>query len=265
MDNVHVPPNDGTMNGQTYEPLSGLTTLIPFDMEGFSREKADILSSLCKVNNSAVLLLQEIHRRPARNLPNIPGINLNVERPHDQYESAIYVKPGLDVNYTNIYSDNNMEILSNNLEGLTGKSIYKPPNTSFTYKGPSCHQSTEIIVDDFNSHNTNWGYGETNEDGKAVESWMDVKNLELIHDPKQPCSFNSRRHKRGCNPDLLFASQNIAPNSNKNHLGCHSSLTASPHYNQNLTFDIPPKTRTSRVNLISRSQTRKTLKLKATV
>ena len=68
---------------------------------------------------------------------------------------------------------------------------------------------------DFNSHNTIWGYDETNENGKAVENWMDIKNLELIHALKQPSSFNSQRHKRGYNPDLLFASQEIAPNFNK--------------------------------------------------
>ena len=81
--------------------------------------------------------------------------------------------------------------------------------------GPACHQSTEIILGDFNSFNTIWGYDETNENGKAVESWMDVENLELIHDLKQPSSFNSQRHMRGYNPDLLFASQEIAPNCNK--------------------------------------------------
>ena len=215
MDDVHSPPNDGTMNGQTHEPLSGLTSLISFNTEGFSREKAGILSSLCRVNNCAVLLLQETHRGPTRNRPKIPGMNLIVERPHDQYGSAIYVKPGLDVNNTNIYSDNNMEILSINLEGFTVTSIYKPPNTPFTYKDPPCHQSIEIIMGDFNSHNTIWGYDETNENGKALENWMDIKNLELIHDPKQPSSFNSQRHKRGYNPDLLFASQEIAPNCNK--------------------------------------------------
>ena len=45
---------------------------------------------------------------------------------------------------------------------------------------------------DFDSHNTIWGYDETSENGKAVENWMDIKNLELIHDPKQPSSFNSQ-------------------------------------------------------------------------
>ena len=212
---IHIPSNDRRMNGQTHESLSRLTTLISFNTEEFSREKADILSSLCRVNNCAVLLLQETHRGPTRKRPKIPGINLIVERPHDQYGSAIYVKPGLDVNNTNIYSDNNMEILSINLEGLTVTSIYKPPNTPFTYKDPPCHQSIEIIMGSFNSHNTIWGYDETNENGKAVENWMDIKNLELIHDPKQPSSFNSQRHERGYNPDLLFASQDIAPNCNK--------------------------------------------------
>ena len=37
---------------------------------------------------------------------------------------------------------------------------------------------------DFNSHNTIWGYDETNKNRKAVESWIDVKNLEPIHNPK---------------------------------------------------------------------------------
>ena len=133
---------------------------------------------LCKVNNCAALLPQETHRGPTRNRPKIPGMNLVVERPHDQYESAIYVKPGIDLNNTNIYCDNNMQILSINLEGLTVTSRYKPPNTPFTNKDPHCHQSTEIIMGDFNSHNTIWGYDETNENGKAVESWMNVKNLD---------------------------------------------------------------------------------------
>ena len=47
-----------------------------------------------------------------------------------------------------------------------------------------------------------------------MESWIDVKNLGLIHYPKQPASFYSRKHKRGYNPDHLFASGEISPNYN---------------------------------------------------
>ena len=216
------------MNGQTHESLSGLTTLISFYTEGFSREKADILSLLCRVNNCTVLLLQATHRGPTKNRPKIPGMKLIAERLHDQYGSEIYVKPGLDVNDTNIYSDNNMGILSTNLGSLTVTSIYKLPNTPFKYKDPPFHQSTEIIMGDFNSLNTIWSYDETNKNGKAVESWMGIKNLELIHDHKQPSSFNSQKQKRGYNPDLLFASKEIAPNCNKITLDAFPRLQPCP-------------------------------------
>ena len=241
MDDVHSPPNDKWINGQTHESLSGLTTLISFNTEGFSIEKADILSSLCRVNNCGVLLLQETHREPTRNRPKIPGMNLIVERPHDQYGSAIYVKPGLDVNNTNIYSDNNIEILSINQEGHTVTSIYKTPNTPFTYKDPLCHQSIEIIMGDFNSHNTIWGYDETNENGKAVESWMDVNNLELIHDPKQPSSFNIKGISVATTPISCLLVKKLLPNCNK------ITLDVVPRSQHRLIaveispYDIPPK------------------------
>ena len=157
-----------------------------------------------------------------------------------------------------------MKILSINLEGLTVTRIYKPPNTPFTYKDPPCHQSTQILMDYFNSHNTIWGYNETNENGKAVESWMDVKNLKLIHDPKGPSLFNSQRHKRGYNPDLLLASQEIAPNCNK------ITLDAVPR-SQHCLIAVKilplksPNTGTSSVDSISERQTGKALKLKVTV
>ena len=118
VEDVHASPNDGRMNGQIHEPLSGLTTLISFNTEGFSREKTDILSLLFKVNNCAVLLLQETHRVPARNRPKIPEMNLIVERPHDQYGSAIYVKPGFDVNNTIFTVSTTWKSFSSTLKAL---------------------------------------------------------------------------------------------------------------------------------------------------
>ena len=92
---------------------------------------------------------------------------------------------------------------------------------------------------------------------------MDVKNLELIHDPKQPSSFHSRRHKHGYNPDLLLASQEVAPNCNK------IILDAVPRLQHRLIAvkisAFLPKTRTSSVDLILERRTGKALNLNVTV
>ena len=103
-------------------------------------------------------------------------------------------------------------------------------------------------------------YDETNENGKAVESWMDINNLELIHDPKQPSSFNSQRHKRGHYPDLLFASQDIAPNCNKITL---NAVPRSQH--RPIAVKISPLISTQNTYFKRRFNFRKALKLKVTV
>ncbi|XP_011670579.1 uncharacterized protein LOC115921287 [Strongylocentrotus purpuratus] len=67
-----------------------------------------------------------------------------------------------------------------------------------------------VVIGDFNSHSTTWGYREMNEDGELVETWADANQLSLIHDAKLPASFNSPRWRRGHNPDRIFTSTRIA-------------------------------------------------------
>ena len=72
-----------------------------------------------------------------------------------------------------------------------------------------------MIIGDFNSHSTQWGYRSTNEDGTLVERWAESNLLSLIHDAKQPKSFHSARWQQCYNPDLSFVSTSIAHQSEK--------------------------------------------------
>ena len=114
--------------------------------------------------------------------------------------------------HVRITDENNIEILTVELSGVVVTSVYKPPGIPFNFKNPLTNPQNkkQIIIGDFNSHNTLWGYKETNTDGEALEEWMDANQLSLIHDLKQPKSFNSGRWKRGYNPDLAFADNSIS-------------------------------------------------------
>ncbi|XP_072022738.1 uncharacterized protein [Amphiura filiformis] len=61
-----------------------------------------------------------------------------------------------------------------------------------------------------------------------VEEWIDQQQLSLIHDPKQPKSFNSSRWKRGYNPDLAFASNRVNSTVSQDGDGSHPRTQHRP-------------------------------------
>ena len=85
--------------------------------------------------------------------------------------------------------------------GLVG-----PPNDQFALPALGHRHLPHILIGYFNSHST-WGYETTGNNGEAVEQW--ACDLTLIHDAKQPKSFNITRWKKSFNPDLIFESGNI--------------------------------------------------------
>ena len=60
---------------------------------------------------------------------------------------------------------------------MSVNSYYKPPNQAFDFKSSTTDTPLQIIIGDFNSHSTEWGYRSTNDDDTLVEGWCDVNSL----------------------------------------------------------------------------------------
>ena len=69
-------------------------------------------------------------------------------------------------------------------------SVYKPPNKKFVLPALEHGHLPHIVIGDFNSHNTTWGYTTTDDNGEAGEQWSDLCNLTLIQNEKLSKSFN---------------------------------------------------------------------------
>ena len=86
---------------------------------------------------------------------------------------------------------------------------YKPPPEPFLLPPLGQIIKPHIVIGDFSSHSTLWGYTTMDSDREAVEQWAYSNRLSLIHNLKLPKSFDSAIWKKGYNPDLIFVSSNI--------------------------------------------------------
>ena len=202
----------------TEGPFSGpALTIMSFNVEVISAAKEQLIADLRRRLHCAVVCMQENHRGPDGIRPSIPGMDLAIERPQSQYGSAICVTSGTIVNTTSLTDINNIEILRVDLNGISATPVYKPPGERFSFHQPLTvvGDQHQVIIGDFNSHSSTWGYATTNTDGELVDDWAENQRLSLIHDPKLGSSFNSGRWRRGYNPDIIFATNRIAGCCNK--------------------------------------------------
>ena len=208
-----LPRKRDTSQSHTKGPFSGpALTIMSFNFEGLSVAKEQLIADLRQRHQCAVVCIQETHRGPS-----IPGMDLAIERPHPQYGSAIFVTSGTIVNTTSLTDINIIEILRVDLNGISVTSVYKPPGERFSFhqRLTAAGDQQQLIIGDFNSHSSTWGYATTNTDGELVEDWAENQRLSRIHDLKLPSSFNSGRWRRGYNPDIIFATNRIAGCCNK--------------------------------------------------
>ena len=165
---------------------------------------------MCKKERCHCLCFQETHIPTNLSRSKIAGMSLVAERPHNKYGSAILIRE--DVNVENVYErvQGTVELITIVMSVVVVHSVYKPPNDQFVLPALRHRDLPNIVIGNFNSHSTSWGYDTTDNNGEAVEQWADSCGLTLIHNAKLPKSFNSARWKKSYNPHLIFASESIA-------------------------------------------------------
>jgi hypothetical protein len=86
--------------------------------------------------------------------------------------------------------------------------IYKPPNANWPEPPLPTVTHPALVMGDFNSHHTAWGYNVSDKNGEDLTQWSELNNLYLVHDAKQRGTFHSARWSRDYNPDLCFVTRN---------------------------------------------------------
>ena len=211
--------------------------IISFNCEGLSAVKVEIISRL----QPDILCLQETHKDTTP--PAIPGMSMIVHQPSPVHGSAIYAKNPTIIDRSFNDTANNVEVLRVETTQMTVISVYKPPPEPFSWPQQTPLDTTQatrpvVIIGDFNSHNTIWGYDQNNADGEAVEEWAATNELTLLHDQKDRSSFQSARWRRGYNPDLVFVSAQ--------HFSCFEKSIGDPipkSQHRPMNIDIRPVVR----------------------
>ena len=148
---------------------SGAMTAISANVESLSGNKTSILSELCKIQHCHCLCLQETHRAKDQARTNIPGMTLVAERPHNKHGCSVFVRDDLKANIISVCEEENVEFINEELPGVVVQSLYKPPPEPFQLPPLGQRIKPHIVIEDFNSHSTLWGYTTTDSGGEAVE------------------------------------------------------------------------------------------------
>ena len=164
---------------------------------------------MCKRERCQRLCPQETHIPTNHSRPKIDVMPLVAVHPHNKYGSAILIRDGMKVD--NVYErvQGTVELITIVMPRVVVYSVYTSPNDQFALPALGHRDLPHILIGDFYSHSTSWGYDTTDYNGEAVDQWADSCDLTLIHDAKLPKSFNSTRWKKGYVPYLIFASGNI--------------------------------------------------------
>ena len=117
-------------------PSTKTKTIISANIEGLSSPKRDLIVKLFSEHNSQVLCLQETHQGPNNKRQTITGMKAAIERPHEKYGSAIYVKPDLVITSTSLTENNVVVVVRHHLLNVPFTKSAAISNRAFGVAGP---------------------------------------------------------------------------------------------------------------------------------
>lgn len=142
-----------------------------FNIESISRDKCALLSRIMLEEGVHVICLQETHTKDDEDLRKrgfIPGFRLLSAVHHPQYGIAIYVDPSISdckiLLESTIYD---VFISAVSVAGVSIINVYKPPQVQWSEAPLPIFTHPAIFVGDFNSHNSAWGYQESDMNGRV--------------------------------------------------------------------------------------------------
>lgn len=103
---------------------------------------------------------------------------------------------------------NNIEILTTAMHNVTIINVYKSPNVKWDNSPVKLFDHPAVYIGDFNSHNSDWGYNQNDDNGEVLQYWIALNNLELIYNAKDMGTFRSARWRKDYTPDLSITSRN---------------------------------------------------------
>lgn len=195
---------------QTKRKFGPSLRICQINVEGMSRAKAEYISKLSADEDLNVVLVQETHTSSREDLELrgvIPGFDMVVAEHSRSHGIATYVRDGTEgVNVLQSSSSDNIYTSITRIGTLSITNVYKAPAAQWPDTVLPIQPHPAVYTGDFNSHHSEWGYRDDDENGEKLVSWASINELQLVHDSKDRCTFFSRAHQTETNPDLSFVS-----------------------------------------------------------
>lgn len=187
--------------------------ILQINVEGICQSKSDFLAKLAEAHRADVIVAQEtptvdelsLTRRGSVNGFTVAGATF-----HWHYGAATYVRDNIDnwLNVSTKTTGHDISCIETRVSNLTVVNIYKPPNAIWTQTALPKVSHPALSAGDFNSHHTQWGYRQIDENGELVTEWIGHENLCLCFDAKERGTFKSARWNTETNPDLCLVTKN---------------------------------------------------------